>query len=168
MRLCLATIVVIASTAPGIAGACTCFVTSGKLSEQVNEAVSNSELVAEVEILTVKTVTHRRLWEGEVWSWEDRKSHPKKELRDEPKLVATFRTIRIWKGAELNASEVETNPEWQACGLGFKPGIRVLLYAYTTKDGSLETDSCSRTALIESSAGDIRILDKRSRLSPPN
>ncbi|HEY0683868.1 MAG TPA: hypothetical protein VGD45_16165 [Steroidobacter sp.] len=140
--------------------ACSCPSDDSPLAEQVKAAVRDSDVVAEVEIISTSVVMVSKEVSGKRWSWTDKQYHDFVETVSEPKLLAQISALRYWKGAHHGLVAVQTEAEWQACGLGFKAGQRLLLYARTVEgDEVMETDSCTRTKLLEGAEPEIKVLE---------
>lgn len=106
---------------------------------------------------------------GQRWSWIDKRYHDYVDVVDEPKLVAHINVLRYWKGEDHGLVAVSTAMEWQACGLGFEAGQHLLLYARTAEGSEMmESDSCTRTKLVEKARREVRALDRLRAEQPSN
>jgi hypothetical protein len=149
--------------------ACSCAVDRLPLTKQVEAAVGGSDVVAEVQIISTSIIVVRREVSGQRWNWDDRRYHDYVEVVSEPKLVARLNVVRYWKGGDHGLVAVSTAVEWQACGLGFEAGQHLLLYARTAPGGeTMESDSCTRTKLVEKARREIQLLDRLRAEQPSN
>lgn len=146
--------------------ACTCVAEAGSLTQRVETAVRQSDVVASIEVLSTAVVVTRNKVSGPTWSWTDENYADFSELVEEPRLVATFKILNVWKGSQSMTS-VSTPTEWQACGLSFQVGEQLLLYA-TITDAGLSTGSCTRTSRLRSSQQEVKTLTRLKNQEPPN
>ena len=77
--------------------------------------------------------------------------------------VSSFRRIKItvtsvWKGDREAATEIFTALDGAACGYDFQVNATYLMYAYKNESGRLQTDICTRTALISRAREDLDYL----------
>lgn len=75
------------------------------------------------------------------------------------KLNVTFRVDEWWKGEPVQNIVVQTAATTAACGYPFEVGQTYLVYA-SHRQGRLQTNYCSRTALLSQAADDLSILSK--------
>ena len=74
-----------------------------------------------------------------------------------------FGDVVAFRGISTPTVSVVTAGSGPACGYGFQPGERYLVYASQTEDGkALVTGICSRTRLLAEAAEDLRFLQALS------
>jgi len=127
--------------------------------EKVRREFRQSDFVAEIAVDSVQFDTQSREFPCSTrkdvdGDWVEGVCHETNEL-----LVARFRVVKLWKG-ESTTTTVITPRDWQACGLPFKKGDRVLLYAYADQiqPERLATDSCGRTDLVTNAKKDLKVI----------
>ncbi len=74
-----------------------------------------------------------------------------------PCVEFSFKTIRIWKGADLESVSVQTPRDDGACGFRFALGDTYLVYA-RLDDDALRTDRCTRTRRLAEATIDLALL----------
>lgn len=78
----------------------------------------------------------------------------------EPRIIVQIAVSKVWKGGKVQTINLDTVSNAASCsGYWFEEGREYLVYAYRQENGSLNTNICSRTALLERAHGDIGILD---------
>ena len=78
----------------------------------------------------------------------------------------TFNVTQSWKGAPQPTIVVGTPDSSASCGVEFVKGERYLVYA-TESEGQLQTNLCSRTALLSAAAEDLAALGAGQAPSGP-
>ena len=128
-------------------------------SEKVQRQFRESDFVAEIEIESVEFDSRTREFPCSIrkdvdGEWVESVCNETDEL-----LVARFRVVKLWKGDSATTTVV-THREWQACGLPFRKGEQILLYAYADEryPGLMAADSCGRTNLVANAKKDLKIL----------
>ncbi len=72
--------------------------------------------------------------------------------------MVKFRNTTIYKGPKQARIVIRTGLGCGDCGYDFEIGSSYLVYAYTNEDGDLETDTCTRTSLLDYAGADLRFL----------
>jgi hypothetical protein len=146
----------------GAAFACSCDEEAEGVSQaqQVKSEFKRSDFVAEIEIESATESTESREGSGLRWDPAKKDHVPARWIEHDELLIAKFRILKLWKG-DSGLNTVRTNRAWQACGLPFKAGDRVLLYASRGESsGQLGSNSCSRTKPLRSAQDDLAVLGK--------
>jgi hypothetical protein len=168
-RLLLVTSVLLLAGVTEIAYSCTCFEEAGSVEKQVRSAAKTSEFVGLVRITKTRLEREVRDSNGRYIGLRDPSApapYPT-EPWDALYLVATFETLHVWKGRNLKVSDVATGTGIGDCGLSFREGQLVLLYASKANYTGLRyAGSCGRTDLMRNAARDVEILNKRFRKWP--
>ena len=87
------------------------------------------------------------------------------EIKDsKPDAFVTLRVEKMWKGVKTETIVVLTDNRGKGCGYIFNKGERYLVYAFEDRDGALRTDVCTRTADVNSAAGDLKELSGKDEL----
>jgi hypothetical protein len=147
------------------AHACTCIEPKGPENTRIMAAAREAAFVGVVRITSIKFVTEIHDQNGKYVGLRDAATSPE---RDEW-LVASYETDRVWKQSASAENAVVTGLSEAACGLPFKLGQAVLLYAYDPDYTKLmHADSCGRSVLLENAAKDIAALSKRYTTKSPH
>lgn len=101
---------------------------------------------------------------GKVVSMNDRNSGL---LFDAPdSFLVTFQVATIWKGDAKPALTIRTARDGAACGYNFHPGRDYIVYA-NEFEGTLNTNLCTRTALLADAGSDLLALGKGEPVAQP-
>jgi hypothetical protein len=146
----------------GTVFACSCEEEAEGVSQtqQVKSEFQRSDFVAEIEVESATTSTESSEASGFRWEPAKKDHVPATWIEKNELLIAKFRILKLWKG-DSGLNTVRTNRAWQACGLPFKAGDRLLLYASRGEaSGQLGSNSCSRTKPLKSAQDDLAVLGK--------
>lgn len=77
-------------------------------------------------------------------------------------LEVTLRVSKVWKGAPGQEVKVHTAGSSAACGYPFVQGKTYLVYAVHDEADPMRVSLCSRTALLEDAAEDLKFLGRPS------
>ena len=72
-------------------------------------------------------------------------------------VQVTFAISKVWKGTDQPTIEVLTSASSASCGFEFVQGEEYLVYA-SESEGRLQTNLCSRTALLAMAGDDLAVL----------
>ena len=72
-------------------------------------------------------------------------------------MQVTFAISKVWKGTDQPTIEVLTSASSASCGFEFVQGEEYLVYA-SESEGRLQTNLCSRTALLAMAGDDLAVL----------
>jgi hypothetical protein len=143
---------------------CTCIEPQGSFNERVLSMAHEAAFVGVVRIVSVKFVTEVHDGSGRYTGLREGNGLPE---RDEW-LVAAYEPVRIWKQPAKYNYSVATGMSAAACGLPFRIGDTVLLYAYAADySGLMHADSCGRSTLAEKATRDLDVLNRRFRIKSP-
>ena len=144
-----------------IAQSCTCIEPRGSLSEKVRANAAAAAYVAIVRVTSIKFVIEERDEKGRYLGLGEATVPP---INPDEWLLASYEAVHVWKQSKEPKPEVATGLSEAACGLPFKVGQTVLIYAYAPDyTGLMHADSCGRSNLLERALGDVAILNKRYR-----
>jgi len=77
-------------------------------------------------------------------------------------MIAEIDILKLWKGDKDAAGKLFTPGSPATCGHTFDVGQTYLVYAYKGANGSLHTNICTRTNLVENAAEDLDFLNSFS------
>lgn len=89
------------------------------------------------------------------------------EPAGECEQAVTLEVAATWKGAGKKEVVLYTANDSAACGYGFVKGKSYLIYAHTAKRGEaklLETNICTRTALLADAKEDLKELGEGKKV----
>lgn len=150
--------------------ACTCLpVRYPSLQEEVAAAANEAAFIGIVRITSVRRIKEVHDLKGRYVGLRDADAPP--AIEESPGnftyLVASFEVLHAWKQEKHLVMKVKTGLGISDCGIGFKPGQIVLLYAsppdYT---GLMSTGQCDRTNLARRDKTDIPILNRKYKRVP--
>jgi hypothetical protein len=74
-------------------------------------------------------------------------------------VQVNFQVDQTWKGPTADQIKISTEISSESCGYPFKANQEYLVYAYQDGD-EIKTSLCSRSNLLSSAQGDLRLLGK--------
>jgi hypothetical protein len=69
-----------------------------------------------------------------------------------------FKVEKSWKHTSVGEITITTGLGHSDCGYGFQIGESFLVYAYRSRAGRLETNTCTRTQRLDDAGEDLRFL----------